>query len=184
MGGLKEDGGARGNKHPHTENITGISKGKERLNFNNHWKGKFMALKEVNDIVEKAKKAKEASKSKAVSLAVSNAKEQVSKDVQQLSEHKWQITGNTVAEIKAASENMDAAKKRAIQIVQEAHRALWDLINKKTGTSKEESLRIDVEHIKEGIIFLIRDPNKGKSRGTKIGSLADLMRHVMEDGDE
>ena len=107
---------------------------------------------------------------KVISRATNN-------DVRKLSENKWQITGKSTAEIKAASDNCDAAKKEAVKIVRDAHNAMWALINKKTGTSNDDSLHIDIEHMKESIIFLIRE-NENKN------IISGLLRKFMESHDE
>ena len=54
---------------------------------------------------------------------------------------------------------------------------MWALINKKTGTSNDDSLHIDIEHMKEGIIFLIRE-NENKN------IISGLLRKFMESHDE
>lgn len=60
-----------------------------------------------------------------------------------------------------------------------AHEELWELITRKTGTSKNDSLSIEADHIKEGIIFLMR---KGKGDREEDGpsGLAGLFRHIVE----
>ncbi len=135
-----------------------------------------MALKEVDSIVERAKKSKD--KSETVKLAVSNAKEQVSKDVRQLSENKWQITGKSVEEIKALYDNIDVVKERAIQMVKEAHTEMWELINRKCGTKKEDHLHIDADHMKEGLIILERNNEKKKGDGMPEG-MAEIIKAMI-----
>lgn len=140
-----------------------------------------MALKEVEDIVKKAKKSKGESTARAAELAVSNAKETVSKDVRKLSETKWQITGDAAKKIQMLSENFDKIKDRATEMVKEAHQEMWRYLYEVTETDKKGSYKVDVDHMKEGIVFM--EKKKGGSGGS-IGGIGDLLRHIMEGQEE
>lgn len=134
----------------------------------------------VEDIVKSAKKSKVTSADKAEAIVKGSLKE-VEKDVRKIGEDKWQITGKIVPEIMAAHGNVENVKKRAMEMIEKAHRELWELIETTIGADKDYGLKMDAEHADAGVIYIKREGKKRNKGGVSGGSIIDLLRYLHEE---
>lgn len=118
--------------------------------------------------------------------------EHLDSDITKLNDNKWQISGDAAKEVIAKSKNLEDAKKlgqklvdevcqKASAMVEAAHKELWDMVYKKTNTTKKDSFSIDKQHADAGLLFLIKKDKKKSSAPDGIEGFLDFLRSHMED---
>ena len=118
--------------------------------------------------------------------------EHLDSDITKLNDSKWQISGDAAKNILQKTKNLEDAKilgqklvdevcQKASAMVEAAHKELWDMVYKKTNTTKNNRYSIDASHADAGVLFLVEKEKKKEVSISGLDGLIDFLRTTLED---